>query len=468
MPPPPETEGKWRIINPLSVRYSQPRIARHFRDGHLLHETAAQFSEVPLEVIPEHERPVAKDSASGQPSYDTVLLPPFPAIRIISWRPKLRRPDGEAERDEYGDQILGKRAWFALDNRRLYSLQQAAAKRWPKVCAVVVQCIEEVPGTTIKELRKFRTTTEGKRIQMGARTSELQDWDWTMGVPGHQPEESEVEPDGHYAEELFDAEVWAPRAVVAAQRPPSPPPIPVEALAAAAAAEKEPDSPAEDTSPPFPEAPSFAEMSALLEQVGATTAPGTEALLAAALASSNPYASFGGHGLHGAGGYPNVWESLASSRNPWSNHHHHHQHQHHHALSGAGLSAQELLQLSALGGGLTPDYGMSHFGANPLTQRLAAAAMAREMARERPSAPPRPQASRLGLAPPTITALPSTGWQYVDPSGKIQGPFSLEKMKQWHAARYFSPTLPMRCDPADEFVPFAELWAPGTPPFTLT
>ena len=160
-------------MNPLSIRFSQPRIAPHYRDGHLIDETAAEVSDMPLE---EGGASVANltDAASGAPPYDVVLVPPFPGIRVISWLPKIRRPDGEAERDEHGDQKLGKRAWFALDNRRLHSLQCAAAKRWPKRCCAVVRCIEEVPGSTIRELRKFRTTTEGRCVEIGVRTGETQ------------------------------------------------------------------------------------------------------------------------------------------------------------------------------------------------------------------------------------------------------------------------------------------------------
>jgi len=66
-------------------------------------------------------------------------MPPFPAIRVISWLPKLRRPDGEvpfsespqwvvlarnpkrgqAERDANGDQLLGKRAWWKAERFKL-------------------------------------------------------------------------------------------------------------------------------------------------------------------------------------------------------------------------------------------------------------------------------------------------------------------------------------------------------------
>mmetsp|Transcript_115390 Transcript_115390/g.372848 ORF Transcript_115390/g.372848 Transcript_115390/m.372848 type:complete len:771 (+) Transcript_115390:155-2467(+) len=60
---------------------------------------------------------------------------------------------------------------------------------------------------------------------------------------------------------------------------------------------------------------------------------------------------------------------------------------------------------------------------------------------------------------------PSTGWQYVDPKQNIQGPFTLLEMQQWNSMGYFRPDLPMRCDPSDKFVPFAELFPHPMIPF---
>lgn len=61
--------------------------------------------------------------------------------------------------------------------------------------------------------------------------------------------------------------------------------------------------------------------------------------------------------------------------------------------------------------------------------------------------------------------IPQSGWQYVDPKQNIQGPFTLLEMQQWNAMGYFRPELPMRCDPADAFVPFAELFPHPLIPF---
>jgi len=60
---------------------------------------------------------------------------------------------------------------------------------------------------------------------------------------------------------------------------------------------------------------------------------------------------------------------------------------------------------------------------------------------------------------------PTTGWQYVDPRKNIQGPFALVEMQHWNSMGYFRPDLPMRCDPSDPFVPFAELYPHPMIPF---
>ncbi|CAE7018229.1 unnamed protein product [Symbiodinium sp. CCMP2456] len=91
---PPREEGRWRLLNPLNIRFSQPRIAPHFRDGHLIKDTVTEILEAPVQD-PAYAGVGSDDAAEGVPHYDAVLVPPFPAIRVISWLPKLRRPDGE-------------------------------------------------------------------------------------------------------------------------------------------------------------------------------------------------------------------------------------------------------------------------------------------------------------------------------------------------------------------------------------
>lgn len=214
-----EEGGEWRLLNPLSVRFSQPRIAPHFRDGHLVKDTASEVFEMPLlDAATAASRPAHSETnaAEGTPPYDIALVPPFPPIRVISWLPKLRRPDGQAKKDANGDQLLGRRAWFSLDNRRLHALQCAAAKRWPRRCCIIVHCIEEVPGTTIKELRKFRTITEGKSVEVGMRTCDTMTFTWSQAVPpGIAAPVGDIDPDGLFSEDLFDAEKWVPQSIMA-------------------------------------------------------------------------------------------------------------------------------------------------------------------------------------------------------------------------------------------------------------
>lgn len=205
-------EGQLRLLNPLNIRFSQPRIAPHFRDGRLLEETANEVNESPL-------RRGVSDTFSGvSPPYDLILLPPFPAIRVISWLPKLRHTDGEAQRNNDGTNIMGKRAWFALDNRRLHTLQYTAAKRWPRQCCIVVRCLEEVPGRTIRELRKFRTTTEGRNVEVGVRAGETEVWSWQSCVPHCNTASAVLEPDGAYADDLWDAERYVSQSTITRSR----------------------------------------------------------------------------------------------------------------------------------------------------------------------------------------------------------------------------------------------------------
>ncbi|CAE7658135.1 Lgmn [Symbiodinium necroappetens] len=46
-----------------------------------------------------------------------------------------------------------------------------------------------------------------------------------------------------------------------------------------------------------------------------------------------------------------------------------------------------------------------------------------------------------------MAPCPDNGWQYIDPSGNIQGPFPIEKMRVWHRHNFFYAELLMRSDP---------------------
>eukprot|EP00747_Dinoflagellata_sp_TGD_P209547 gnl/TRDRNA2_/TRDRNA2_82931_c0_seq1.p1 gnl/TRDRNA2_/TRDRNA2_82931_c0~~gnl/TRDRNA2_/TRDRNA2_82931_c0_seq1.p1 ORF type:complete len:325 (-),score=29.03 gnl/TRDRNA2_/TRDRNA2_82931_c0_seq1:104-1078(-) len=303
-------DGEWRLLNPLHIRFSQPRISPHFRDGRHTEDTSRQVKICPF---------YGGGRGGDLPPYDSVLIPPFPAVRVISWRPKIRNSDGEAERDETGKAILGERAWFALDNRRLFSLQHVAAKHWPQRFCVVVRCLEEVPGQSDREVRKFRTTTEGKLVDVGHRPSECAVWYWPKAAPpGVQLKE--LEPEGLFAEDLWDARDWVPEAVDAA-------------IAA-----------------------------------GPSDGRGDRE--------------------------PAIQEAVT-------------------------VRAQQKNEVEE-GGGLDS----------------------------------------------VLISCPDGGWQYRDPAGRIQGPFVLQKMRQWHEHGYFLPDLPMRCSTEDPFMPFAEIFPPQLEPFT--
>lgn len=60
---------------------------------------------------------------------------------------------------------------------------------------------------------------------------------------------------------------------------------------------------------------------------------------------------------------------------------------------------------------------------------------------------------------------PATGWQYKDPKGNVQGPFTLEQMQKWFSKGAFKGNLPMRCSPDDRFIPLSELFPHPMIPF---
>jgi translation initiation factor 2A len=60
---------------------------------------------------------------------------------------------------------------------------------------------------------------------------------------------------------------------------------------------------------------------------------------------------------------------------------------------------------------------------------------------------------------------PTTGWEYLDPKGKKQGPFALEQMVKWYEMGVFKGDLRLRCDPDDRFIPLKELFPHPMVPF---
>jgi len=60
---------------------------------------------------------------------------------------------------------------------------------------------------------------------------------------------------------------------------------------------------------------------------------------------------------------------------------------------------------------------------------------------------------------------PKEGWEYQDPKGRKQGPFTLDQMKSWFDKGAFKGTLPLRCDPMDRFTPLKDLFPHPMVPF---
>mmetsp|Transcript_24688 Transcript_24688/g.57003 ORF Transcript_24688/g.57003 Transcript_24688/m.57003 type:complete len:381 (-) Transcript_24688:261-1403(-) len=370
----PSEEGRWRLLNPLSIRFSQPRINHHFRDGHLLNETAEAVYEVPVadaRWAAAHASANRDQSASGAPPYDTVLVTPFPAIRVISWLPKIRTPDGEATKDERGEQLLGKRAWFALDNRRLHALQVAAVKRWPKRCCVVVRCIEEVPASTVKELRKFRTTTEGRSVEVGVHVGDT--WTWTHELPNGVMKPKDLAAEGLFAEDLWDAAQWAPDAHAIALR-----------------------FPAEEES------------------------------------------------VCKSGKQHHTTKDTTSNQNSQNTLEYY-----------FGQNDKCWAHEQKIGVHPPPYFAQPRGVADHACVDEIFAALARGAGLRAP-----PRRSGKSMEP-----CPAAGWQYIDPSGIIQGPFQLDKMRAWYEHGFFFPDLLMRCSSQDEFLRFQDLFPPGSEPF---
>lgn len=140
-----------KLICPFAIRFTQEHIRTTFRDGRDVEATTRQ-------IVPE--------SADGS-SYDVILRAPFPHIEITRWH------DSPVSEDVH---------WFTFDNRRLYSLQRAAAQYWPKRVAAVVEVLYSADRTSWK--RKFDTMTSGQRVSV--RHSSLQNsigtWHWHRAV----------------------------------------------------------------------------------------------------------------------------------------------------------------------------------------------------------------------------------------------------------------------------------------------
>jgi len=161
-----------KLINPLSVRFSQDRIWPDFQDGTRIEDSLTQIGTVPY-----------KGSA-----YDLVLRPPFPPMEIIRLKQERREADGERVRDDKGRKLFGEESWFTFDNRRLYCLQRAALQLWPMVVAVVVKVLYDFPEVRCAR-HKFRTTSDGCSVKISLPDGQPGSlWNWQEAASGVRTE----------------------------------------------------------------------------------------------------------------------------------------------------------------------------------------------------------------------------------------------------------------------------------------
>jgi len=162
-----------RLLAPLDIRFSQMKMRHLFSDGRRVAGTVDQITKV---RIPEAER--ANHGAQWK------LQVPFPTIEIIRWRAKLRDEDTFRPKVDSatGEEMLDSRAhWFTLDNRRLYTLQEAALTVWPERAVVEVAEVKTGPQANVGELRKFRTLDRGRSIKIGSSSDKVPFVRWSWG-----------------------------------------------------------------------------------------------------------------------------------------------------------------------------------------------------------------------------------------------------------------------------------------------
>lgn len=172
-----------KFICPFSIRFSQERIRPTFQDGRVVEKSMAAVEAV--------KWPIEDDDA-----YDVMLRTPFPPISIIRWRPKMREHDGTTITNEDGTVVLGEPCWFTFDNRRLYCLQAAAAKHWPRRAACVAHVMRDLPTNKCTP-RKFRTTDSGNSVNISRRYDLVPKavWSWCQATrctaPGEVPDDAD-------------------------------------------------------------------------------------------------------------------------------------------------------------------------------------------------------------------------------------------------------------------------------------
>lgn len=167
---PSTVQRQW--LSPLEVRFSQLKMRHLFGDGRRVADA------VPL-IRAEKCTPEETAEHGGIWRLET----PFPVIEVIRWRCKLRdEATGRAKVDPAtgSDLLDSEERWFALDNRRLYCLQEVAQRLWPERCVVDMHEVLSGPHLRIRGLRKFRTLDVGKSIVCGTRADGVPmiRWSW--------------------------------------------------------------------------------------------------------------------------------------------------------------------------------------------------------------------------------------------------------------------------------------------------
>lgn len=159
-------------ISPLDVRFSQPKMKHLFGDGRRVADAVKGIS---------LQRCTPDEAAQHDATWR--LVAPFPTIEIIRWHCKLRdEHTGKAKVDaQTGEELYDQEErWFTLDNRRLYCLQQVAARVLPETCIADVVEIRLGLHSRTRGLRKFRTLDLGKSIKVGSRADNVPfiQWSW--------------------------------------------------------------------------------------------------------------------------------------------------------------------------------------------------------------------------------------------------------------------------------------------------
>lgn len=164
-----------KLINPLSLRFTQEHIRSAFRDSRPVQSTIDEIKVKP-----------------GVGDYDLIIDAPFPNIEVVRWHQK--NPDGSEPDADH---------WFTLDNRRLYCLQRVAARHWPKRCAAVVELLRHAPNST---KNKDDSETGGREVRIGTDNSAqatTAHWSWRKACGAVRCHV------GHRVAQDFDPEPWA-------------------------------------------------------------------------------------------------------------------------------------------------------------------------------------------------------------------------------------------------------------------